>query len=127
MEAQRLQHVGGAAFAGNAAVAVLGDARASARGDKCRCGGDVKRAHHVAACADDVDGIRASRHGLCLLAHHAGKSGDLRDGFPFHAQCGYKGTDLRVCRAAGHNAVHRLDRFRFGQIFALDDFEDIWL
>ena len=47
---------------------------ARARGDKCRCGGDVKGARHVAACAHDVDGIRASRHGLSPSGASRGQS-----------------------------------------------------
>jgi hypothetical protein len=57
---QRLEHVGAARLAGNAAVAVLADARAGRCGDEHAAGRDVEGVRAVAAGADDVDEVRLS-------------------------------------------------------------------
>ena len=48
-DAHGFEHVGGAAFRGDAAIAVLGDFGSGSGGDQCGAGGDVEGAEAIAA------------------------------------------------------------------------------
>ena len=54
-DAQSREHVGGARFRRERAVAMLGDLKAGARRDECRAGRDIVGARSIAAGADDID------------------------------------------------------------------------
>ena len=61
IDAERRQHVGGAALRRQRPIAMLGHRHAAAGDDQRRAGRDVERAGAVAAGADDVDGVLAVR------------------------------------------------------------------
>mmetsp|Transcript_20777 Transcript_20777/g.79644 ORF Transcript_20777/g.79644 Transcript_20777/m.79644 type:complete len:352 (-) Transcript_20777:6929-7984(-) len=121
--AQRLQHVGAAGLAADAAVAVLGHLGAGGGGDEHRAGGDVEAVRAVAAGADDIDQMRqrAQRHLVAQLAHHLGRGGDLADGFLLHPQASDQrgGDDGR--HLAGHDAAHQRQHLVVEDLAVLDD------
>ena len=118
------EHVGGARFRRQRAVAVLGDRHAGARDDESGASRDIERAGGVAAGADHVDGVRRRLHAEHLGAHGGDRAGDLVDGFPAHAQAHQQRAHLRGRRFARHHAVEGAGRFRAGEARAGRDLGD---
>ncbi len=95
-EAERLEHVGGAARRRRSAVAVLRDRRAACGRDQGGRGGDVVRVRAVAACADDVDEVASLRvDPQHVLAHRLRAAGDLVRRLALRAQRDEEAGDLR--------------------------------
>ena len=124
LDAERLQHVGGARFRRQRAIAVLGDRHAGAGDDEGRAGRDVEGAGGVAAGADHVDCVSRRLHAQHLGAHGGDRAGDLVDGFPAHAQAHQQPAHLRGRRLARHHAVEGACRFRAREAGAGRDLGD---
>jgi hypothetical protein len=76
--AQGLQHIRGAAAGADGAGAMLGNARASRRGDDCRGRRNVKRARFVSARAASIDesrwvGLIGGKNRGSVFSHNAGE------------------------------------------------------
>ena len=96
-----------------------------ARQNESRGRRDVERALLIAARAAGVEnGPGADVYSVRLFAHHARRAGDLVDRLTFHTESGQKSRHLQRRRLAGHDLVHDLDRFRFGEIDAIDELID---
>jgi hypothetical protein len=86
IDSKRGEHVGGAGFRRQRAIAVLGDRHAGAGDDQRGAGRNVERARSVAAGADHVDGVGRRVDAHHLGAHRGDGAGNLVDGLAAHAQ-----------------------------------------
>ena len=112
---ERHQHVGGAGFGRQRAVAVLGDGHARAGDNEGRAGRDVVGARGIAAGADHIDRVGRRFHAQHLGAHGRDRAGDLLDILAAHPKAHKHGADLRGRRLAGHHDVKGEGGFRAGQ------------
>ncbi len=106
VDAELLQHVGGAAGGGRGAVAVLDDLRPRAGHHDRGHGGDVDGLGAVAAGADDVDAGAGHLDEVGVRVHRPYQPGDLGDGLALGAQRDGEARDLGVGGLAAHDAVH---------------------
>ena len=107
LHASGFEHVGAAALAGHAAVAVLGDVSAGGGGHEGRGGGDVEALRPTAAAG--AAGVHEVRHVHLHLggdgAHGGGGAGDLCGGFAAGGKGGEDAADLGGCGFAGEDEV----------------------
>ena len=126
LDAQRGQHVGAAALRRDRAVAVLGDARATRRGDERGGSRDVERVRCVAARAAGIDqAILRDFHPRGARAQRLCGAGDLVRRLPFHAQRNQERRHLRRRGAAIEHRVQRRRRLHTGEVDALDRQADL--
>ena len=107
-DAERLQHIGGAALRGDGAIAVLGDQMRRAGGvfgggGDQRCGGgDVEGAAGIAASAAGIDQQAAllvvQRHGRCGRSHGVDKAGELARGLAARSDGAEQRGEFQVAR-----------------------------
>ena len=107
VDAERGQHVGGAALRGERAVAVLGDRHAAGGHDQRGAGGDVERAGAVAAGADDVDRALRGADAMHFARITRTAAAYLVHGLAAHAQRHQQAADLRRGRVARHEHGER--------------------
>ena len=122
VNAQAFQHIGAAAFAADAATAVLADPRTRSSSYKHGAGGDVEGVGPVSACAHDVHQMCAIGH-LHLggkLPHHLRSSGDLANGFLLHPQAGQDGSGHERRDFALHDHAHQVQHFVVKNLTVLD-------
>ena len=121
-DADGLEKIGGAALAGNAAIAVLGHAR-TGRGDHQRgqCA-YVEGPGTVAARTHDVDDVWAGIDMCGGGAHDLGETGDLVGRFALHAQGDGEASDLGRRGFAFDERGHGGTGFGARQILAEDQF-----
>ena len=122
-DAERLDHVGAARLAADAAPAMLADPGAGGGDHEHRAGRDVEGVGAVAAGADDVDQMRLVGD-LDLdreLAHDLGRGGDLAYGLLLGTQAGDQrgGHDGR--ELAGHDQAHEVQHLVVEDLAVLDD------
>jgi len=115
LDAQRLEHIGAAAAAGDGSVAVLGHGDAGAGDDEGRGGGDVEGAAVVTAGAAGVEhGLADGLDAEAAAAHGAGGAGEFLDRLAFGGHGGEEGGRLGLGQFAGQNGVDGLGG-RFGR------------
>ena len=113
-DAERFEHVGPAAFAGDGAVAVLHHARAAGGEEEHDGGGDVEEFELVAAGAADIEHRPREARGIepridGQRKQRLGKGGDLRGGLALGAES-FEKVSLRVVRHV------RRDELRHGGV-----------
>ena len=128
VDAELFEHVGTAALAGGAAVAVLGDGDPGAGRDKGGGGRDVEGAGMVATCTAGIHqrlafGVDRGGKG----AHGLGKTGDFVDGTALHVDGRKQRGDLGGGGLARHQNTHGLGGFVPRQVLEPDCFRDGFL
>ena len=122
VDTQALQHIGTAAFAADAAPAVLADTRPGGGGHKHGTGGNVEGVRAIAPGAHDVHQVGGVGH-MNLggkLAHHLRGGGDFTDGFLFHAQAGDECGHHHGRHFAAHDQPHEVQHFIVKNFAVLD-------
>ena len=116
-DAQSFQYIRRAAATRDRAIAVLGHARTCRCRDKGGSRGNVEQVSAIAPGANQIDQMVVlnldRRH---QFAHHLGRTGDLVDGLPLHAQGYQHRTNLCWGRFAGHDGHHDLAHGSAGEI-----------
>jgi len=103
---QRRQHIGRAALARDAAIAVLGDGHARRRGDDGRGRADVEQvaANAPRAARIDQPGAAGADRGH-VLAHGDRRPGDFKGGFPLGVQGRQQDGDLARGNGPRHDLI----------------------
>ena len=122
VDAEFGQHVGRAAAAGDAAIAVLGDGDAGGCGDDRRGRADVEELGAAAAGAAGVEELGvAATDGGHVLTESGGRAGDLVDRFAFGGERSEEEADSRVGPLAVHDRIHGVGRLVHREAFAAGD------
>jgi len=142
VHAQGFQHVGAAAGGRYGPVAVLGHLHPAGRHHEGDRGGDVEGvgavppgAHHVQdrllvdvdVVPVDVEDPLADPDRGGTVPHDPGRAGDLGHRLTLHPEGGDEGRDLGRGGLAGHDLVHDLDHFGFGEVDPLNYLGDCLL
>ena len=127
IDAQRLQAVRRAAFAGSGSVAVLCDAHPTRGGHQGGRGGNVETLRVVPAGSDNLKQLIPGFHTGCLFAHGRRASGDFIRGLCPGALGGQRRQECRVLGRRGlaaHDFIHHGVGFLVGQVFLTHNLDD---
>ena len=113
LDAKRLNDIGAARAAADAAPAMLADLGARRRRHKHRTGRNIESVRPVTASAHNVHQMRlvGNVHLGRKLAHHLRSSGDLANGFLLDAQAGDERSHQHRRHFAAHDEPHDVQHF----------------
>ena len=122
IQPQSLQHIGAAAFAADAAPAVLADFGTGCCGHKHGACRDVEGVRTVATGTHDINQVRGVSH-LNLggeLAHHLRSGCDFANGFFFDAQACHQRSKENRRHLTRHDLAHEMQHLVMENFTVLD-------